>query len=61
MIKKHGLKMVRGKMATVRILRKLNIKVRRRVKDTTVKKGDLFTYLGSEIEEDRLGLNLIKL
>jgi len=37
MVKKHGLKTVRVKLATVRILRKLNINVRRRVKDTTVK------------------------
>jgi len=50
-----------GKLASVRILRKLNINVRRRVKDTTVKRGDHFTYLGSEIEEDGLGPNFIKL
>jgi len=61
MVKQYGLKMVRGKLATVRILRKLNINVRRKVKDTTVKKGDHFTYLGSEIEEERLGTNFIKL
>jgi len=35
-IKKYGPKMVRGKLATVRILRKLYINVRREVKDTTV-------------------------
>lgn len=35
--------------------------VRREVKDTTVKRGDNCTYLGSEVEEDRLGLNFIKL
>ena len=61
MVKKYGLKMVRGKLATVRILRKLHINVRREVKDTTVKKGDHFTYFGSEIEKDILGLNFIKL
>jgi hypothetical protein len=38
MIKKYGLKMLRGKLAIVRILRKIHINVRREVKDTTVKK-----------------------
>jgi hypothetical protein len=46
MLKKYGLKTVRGKLATVRILRELHINVRKEVKDTTVKKGDHFTYLG---------------
>ena len=53
-IKKYGLKMISSKLATVRILRKLHINVRREVKDTTVKKGDHFTYFGREIEEDSL-------
>lgn len=53
--------MVRDKLATVRILRTLHINVRREVKDTRVKKGDRFTYLGSEIEEDGLGMSFIKL
>jgi len=48
-------------LATVRILRKIHINVRREVKDAIVKKGDHSTYLGSEIEEDRLRLNFIKL
>jgi len=61
MLKKYRLKMVRDKLATVRILRTLHINVRREVKDTRVKKGDRFTYLGSEIEEDGLGMSFIKL
>lgn len=61
MIKKYGLKMVTGKLATVRILRKVHIKFRREVTDTTVKRGDHFTYLGREIEEDSLGFNFTKL
>lgn len=35
--------------------------VRREVKDTTAKRGDNCTQLGSEVEEDRPGLNFIKL
>jgi hypothetical protein len=53
--------MVRDKLATVRILRKLHINVRREVKDTTVKKRDRFTYFGSEIEKDGRGTSFIKL
>jgi hypothetical protein len=53
--------MIRDKLARVRILKKLHFNVRREVKDTTVKIGDHFTYLGSEIKEDRLRMNFIKL
>ena len=55
------MKMVMDKLATVRILRNLHINVRREVKRTIVKEGDNFTYLGREIEENKVGLNFIKL